>query len=127
MVGPRLLNAVLLIAVILIASCRTVAAEPIRDKVFTASEWAVFTAHALDASATMHCLGAGRCTEANPWLARYESPLAFTGAKFGVGLVQVWITRKLYRAGHPRIATVANVAVAGAFTSIAIRNQRIGR
>lgn len=123
----RLLNAVLLAGVILIASCRPAAAGPIRDKVFTASEWAVFTAHALDASTTMHCLGAGRCTEANPWLARYESPIAFTGAKFGVGLVQVYLTRKLYRAGHPRLATATNWIVAGAFTSIAIRNQRIGR
>lgn len=93
----------------------------------TVSEWAVLTGHAMDASSTMHCLGAGRCRELNPWLARYERPVTFTAAKFGLAAAQLWATRKMKAAGHPKWATAMNFAIAGAFVAIAVRNERVGR
>lgn len=98
-----------------------------QDRVYALSEWAVLTGHALDAAATQNCIGAGRCRELNPWLARYDSPVRFTAAKFVVGGGQLWAMRKLRAAGHPRWALVANFAIGSAFTAIAIRNQKVGK
>ena len=97
-----------------------------QDKLFTVSEWAVLGSHALDAAATQHCLGSGKCHELNPWLARYNSPVRFTAAKVGVAGLQLWAVRKL-RPSHPKLATVTNYAIAAGFSAIAIRNERIGR
>ena len=97
-----------------------------QDKLFTVSEWAVLGSHALDSAATQHCLGSGKCHELNPWLARYSSPVTFTAAKVGVAGLQLWAVRKL-KPSHPKLATLTNYAIAAAFTSIAIRNERIGK
>ena len=94
---------------------------------YRASELAVLTGHAFDLAATQHCLGAGTCREMNPWLARYSSPTRFTAGKFGVAIVQLWATRKLREAGHPKIAIVTNFAIAGGFTALGIRNERLTR
>ena len=94
--------------------------------VFTLSEWAVLGAHAADIAATQRCLGSGKCHELNPWLARYSSPVTFTAAKVGVAGLQLWAVRKL-KPSHPKLATLTNYAIAAAFTSIAIRNERIGK
>lgn len=96
-----------------------------QDKLFTLSEWSVLGAHAADIGSTQRCLGAGRCHELNPWLARYDSPVGFTAAKVGVAGLQLWAVRKL-RPSHPRLATLTNYAIAASFTAIAIRNQSIG-
>ena len=96
-----------------------------QGRVFVASEWAVLVGHSLDAASTQRCLGAGRCREANPWLARYDNPVAFTAAKSGLAVVQLWTMRRLHKS-HPRLATVTNFAMGAAFTSIAIRNARVG-
>lgn len=97
-----------------------------QDKLFTVSEWAVLGSHALDAAATQHCLGSGKCHELNPWLARYNSPVRFTAAKVTVAGLQLWAVRKL-RPTHPKLAILTNYAIAAGFTAIAIRNERIGR
>ena len=97
-----------------------------QGKVFTVSEWAVLGAHALDASATQRCVGSGRCRELNPYLARFDQPVAFTGAKVGLAWVQLWTVRKI-RPTHPRLATVANYAIALGFGALAFRNERIGQ
>lgn len=97
-----------------------------QGKVFTVSEWAVLGAHALDASATQRCVGSGRCRELNPYLARFDQPVAFTGAKVGLAWVQLWAVRKI-RPTHPRLATVTNYAIALGFGALAIRNERLGR
>lgn len=94
---------------------------------YRASELAVLTGHAFDLAATQHCLGAGSCREMNPWLARYSSPTRFTAGKFGIAIVQLWATRKLRDAGHPKIAIVTNFAIAGGFTALGIRNERLTR
>jgi hypothetical protein len=122
--SQRIANAIILAGIVLIASCQPASAQGL-DTVYTVSEWAVLTAHSMDVASTQRCLGAGRCTELNPLLARYESPVTFTAAKFGLAAAQLWATRRMKRT-HPKIATVANFAIAAAFTSIAIRNVRIG-
>lgn len=97
-----------------------------QGKVFTVSEWAVLGAHALDASATQRCVGSGRCRELNPYLARFDQPVAFTSAKVGLAWVQLWAVRKI-RLTHPRLATATNYAIALGFGALAIRNERIGQ
>lgn len=97
-----------------------------QGKVFTVSEWAVLGAHALDASATQRCVGSGRCRELNPYLARFDQPVAFTSAKVGLAWVQLWAVRKI-RPTHPRLATATNYALALGFGALAIRNERIGQ
>lgn len=96
------------------------------SKAYTLSEWSVLSAHALDAATTQRCLGSGRCQELNPWLARYDSPVLFTGAKFGLVFGQLWVTRKLARDGHPTLAHAVNWLLTGAFTTLAIHNERVG-
>ncbi len=97
-----------------------------QDRAFTVSEWAVLGAHALDASATQRCVGSGRCRELNPYLARFDQPVAFTSAKVGLAWVQLWAVRKI-RLTHPRLATATNYAIALGFGALAIRNERLGR
>ena len=97
----------------------------LKTRAYTASEWALLAGHALDTASTQRCIGAGVCHESNPWLARYEDPLAFTAAKFGVGFLQLWATRTIARRGHPRIAATMNIVSAGVLTGVAIRNVRI--
>jgi hypothetical protein len=97
-----------------------------QSKAFTVSEWSVLIGHSLDAAATQRCVGAGTCRELNPWLGRYDSPVAFTAAKSVVAVGQLWATRKLRRS-HPKLATITNYAIAAAFVGIAARNQRVGR
>lgn len=94
---------------------------------YRASELAVLTGHAFDLAATQRCLGAGSCHEMNPWLARYSSPTRFTAAKFSLALVQLWMMRKLKEHGHSKIALAANFAIAGGFTALGMRNERLTR
>jgi hypothetical protein len=97
------------------------------EKVYTVSEWAVLTGHAMDTASTMHCLGAGKCRELNPWLARLSNPVGFTAAKFGLAAAQLIVTRRMKAAGHPKWAAVTNYVIAGAFVGIALRNQSVGK
>ena len=111
---------------LVLACCLLPASAFAQGKAFVVSEWAVMGSHALDAAATQRCLGAGRCREINPWLARYDSPVGFTAAKVTVASLQLWAVRKV-RPSHPKLAAVTNYAIAAAFSAIAIRNERIGR
>lgn len=97
------------------------------ESVFTLSEAAAITAHAADLGATEFCLGAKRCHELNPYLARFDDPVAFSVAKFSVVSLQLWAVRKLKDAGHPQLAAVTNFGIAAGFMGIAVRNQRVGR
>lgn len=117
-----LLNSLPALAVVLVCAAPLAA----QDRVFTVSEWAVLGAHALDASATQRCVGSGRCRELNPYLARFDQPVAFTSAKVGLAWVQLWAVRKI-RPTHPRLATATNYALALGFGALAIRNERIGQ
>jgi hypothetical protein len=97
------------------------------DRIYTVSEWAVLTGHGMDIASTQRCLGAGRCRELNPWLARVSSPVGFTLSKFGLAAAQLIVTRRMKAAGHPKWAAVTNYAIAAAFVSIAIRNEQVGK
>lgn len=94
-------------------------------KYYIASEWAVMYGHAIDTATTQHCLGAGVCRELNPYLGRFNNPIAFTTAKIGVGIIQLYLTRRLARIENPKLAAVVNFAVTSALTSVAIHNQRL--
>jgi hypothetical protein len=97
------------------------------DRIYTVSEWAVLAGHGMDIASTQRCLGAGRCRELNPWLARLDNPVGFTAAKFGLAAAQLIVTRRMKAAGHPKWAAVTNYAIAAGFAALAIRNERIGR
>ncbi len=120
----RIVRVALPALVILLVLPAPLAAQSAR--VQTLAEWSVLGAHALDAASTQRCLGSGRCREANPYLARFDQPVAFTGAKVGLAWVQLWAVRKI-RPSHPRLAAVVNFGIAGGFAALAIRNERDGR
>lgn len=84
---------------------------------------AAVVAHAMDLAETEHCLGAGKCTEVNPWLARFESPSGFAAAKMTVACLSLWATAKLHE-NHPTLAMWTNLAVASGFSAIAMHNAR---
>lgn len=82
-------------------------------------------AHGADLSSTSYCLGARTCVETNPWLGHFTTqPATFGAAKMGIAGIGLWATSKI---PNRRLATVVNFAVTGVFTSVAIRNARIGR
>ena len=87
--------------------------------------------HGADLASTEHCLGAGKCREANPWLARYDSPVRFGVAKMLVAGGSEW---GLYEYVKPRgdgkdkrraiVGVVMNGALGATFLSIGMRNAR---
>lgn len=87
---------------------------------------AAIAAHGADLATTEHCLGAGRCHEMNPWLARFEQPAVFGAAKMGVAAGGLWGI-DMFAEKHPKWATVINFTIAGAYTGIAIHNARVTR
>jgi hypothetical protein len=97
-----------------------------RGFVFDLSEYTVVIGHAMDLASTVDCRSAGRCREANPFLARFDNPLTFTAAKFAVGGLGLWAVRKM-QPRHPRLASVVNYAIGAGFVSLGIRNARVGR
>jgi hypothetical protein len=113
-----------LLAVLCLLYAVPVAAQ---DTAFRASMVAAIAAHGADLSSTEHCLGAGRCTELNPWLARFDQPAVFGAAKMAVAGLSLWGTAKLKDAGHPKLAIAANVGQAIGFSLIAWHNARVSR
>ncbi len=113
----------LLLTILLALSANQVQAD---DAIFAVSEFANVMGNGLDLASTQRCLGSGRCHETNPALARFDDPLVFTAAKFGVAGIGLWATRKLHTS-HPTIASIVNFAIGGAFTSLAIHNTRVGK
>ena len=82
-------------------------------------------AHGADLGSTMHCIGARRCREMNPWLARFDHPAAFGFAKMGSAAATELLVAKM-ATQHPKLAVVANLAIGAAFTGLAWRNARVG-
>jgi hypothetical protein len=87
---------------------------------------ASLAAHGADLASTQFCLGAGRCHEMNPALARFESPAVFGAAKMGIAGLGTFGSMKLQE-NHPKLAIVLNVAVTGAYSVIAYHNSQVGR
>lgn len=115
------MRTLLVVFVLLIAH-----AASAEDKLFRATLVSAVVAHGMDLAETQRCLGAGRCRELNPWLARVESPSGFAIAKMGLASGTLWATAKLHEL-HPRLAILANVAQTVTFSWIAVRNARVGR
>jgi hypothetical protein len=114
------------VRVLLLLALLAVPASVEAQTIFHLSEAVAITGHASDLAATQHCLGAGRCHELNPFLARYDNPVAFSVAKFSVVSLQLWAVRKL-RPTHPKLAVAANVAIGSGFLALGVRNQRVSR
>jgi len=81
-------------------------------------------AHGADLASTEHCLGANRCREMNPWLARFDQPAIFGAAKMGIAAGSLWGTSLLARE-HPKLAVAVNLAMTGAFAGIAVHNAKV--
>lgn len=94
--------------------------------IFHVSEAVAITGHAADLGATQRCVGAQRCHELNPYLGRFNDPVAFSVAKFSVVSLQLWAVRKL-RPTHPKLAVVANAAIGSGFLALGLRNQRVSK
>lgn len=94
--------------------------------IFHLSEAVAITGHAADLGATQRCVGAQRCHELNPYLGRFNDPVAFSVAKFSVVSLQLWAVRKL-RPTHPKLATVTNFAIGSGFLALGLRNQRVSQ
>lgn len=129
---------VLLVLVIILIASRSHAAPRIDWGVaYRASAVAAGAAHGADLATTEYCLGIsdqavrdGRppvCSEMNPYLARFKSPIAFGAAKMGLAAVSQVLAWRLARAGHPRIAVALNVAQTVGLFAVASHNYRVAR
>lgn len=110
----------------LIAAVLWLWAAPVsaQERLFALSEAVAVTAHASDLAATQRCLGAGRCRELNPWLARFDDPIAFSVAKFGVASVGLYAARKV---PNRWLGAAINFGVASAFFTLAAHNVRVSK
>ncbi len=97
-----------------------------QDTAFRASMVAAIAAHGADLATTENCLGAGRCTEMNQFLLRFQQPGVFGAVKMGIAALQLWGVAKLHET-HPVIAQIANWSTAGIFAGIAVHNARVSR
>lgn len=95
-----------------------------QDGWFRASLVAAVAGHGADLASTEYCLGAGRCQEGNPGLARFRSPVVFGVVKMGIAAGSLVGTVRLHET-HPRLAQAINWGIAGGFLAIGIRNGRV--
>ena len=91
---------------------------------FALSEGFVVLGHSYDLASSQRAFGANTGVQAHKWLARFDSPLAFTTAKIPIALLQLWVVRKLHDT-HPKLATGINLATGAFFTGLGARNQRL--
>lgn len=85
-------------------------------------------AHGADLAGTEHCLGAGKCREMNPWLARFEQPAVFGAAKMGVATGGLILADKVWQQESRKLkiaAVSANFAQCAAYGWIAKRNADV--
>jgi hypothetical protein len=113
----------LLLPIALILLSASVRAED-RPLWYDASEAVAVVGHSIDLASTQRCLGSGRCRELNPWLGRFDNPVAFAAAKMTVASVGLWATRKI---PNKTLGAVVNYGIGAAFVAIGARNERIGR
>ncbi len=94
------------------------------DKVYTASEWAVFIGHSYDGLTTQRALGEGH-REANALLLRSTEPLQMAAMKAAGAIGTVYLTRKVKESGHRWWALAVNVGSASALLYVAHQNNAI--
>lgn len=80
-------------------------------------------AHGADLASTEYCLGKGSCTEMNKFLARFNQPAVFGGAKMGVAAGSEVLIYDLSKE-HPKLAFLSNMIVGSVFTAIAVHNSQ---
>lgn len=118
----------ILIVLVLLAFASTVHAQ---DQIFRASLAAAVVAHALDTATTVDCRARKVCTEANPWLARYERPIPFALGKTTVATLTLWATAAIYERCESRKCTWSaiglNIGQTVAFSFIAAHNARVSQ
>jgi hypothetical protein len=113
------------VCVLLILECASSArAQDSPDIPFRISLVAAIAAHGADLATTEYCLGAGRCSEANPGLTRFSAqPGVFGATKMGIAALSLWAVAKCERATG-RSPSSSNFGMAAGFTAIAIHNTR---
>ena len=90
-----------------------------RDMTFRASQFAVYASAASDLATTWRGLSPDR-QELNPVLG--QSRLRQGTIVMGSAVVMSFATTKLFRAGHPKLATALNFFIAGGHSYAAARN-----
>ena len=118
------------LAVIFLAVASSVGADDAvpakkRSRWYTVTEWSLFGCHALDTAYTQRLIGTGRFHEASPLLGQFEDPGLFVGVKFSIAFGQTAATRAVARSGHPTLAAVTNLGVAGVMCGAAVHNARL--
>ena len=110
---------------IIVVGCATSArAQDSPDVPFRISLIAAVSAHGADLATTEYCLGAGKCTEANPWLARFSAqPGVFGATKMAIAGLSLWGVAQI-RESHRTLAILINYGMTAAFTAIAVHNTR---
>jgi hypothetical protein len=91
---------------------------------YSASEAVAVMGHAADLAATERCRGAKTCHETNRYLARFDDPVAFAAAKFGVASIGLWAARKI---PNQTLGAIVNYSIGASFFALGARNERIGR
>lgn len=94
------------------------------DHLLRISEAVAIVGHGADLASTQHCLGAGRCRELNPWLARYNNPVGFAVAKMGVASVGLWATSKI---PNKTLAAIVNFGIGSGFLMLSVHNTKVGK
>lgn len=95
-----------------------------QDTLLRISEAVAIVGHSADLAATEHCLGAGRCHELNPWLARYSNPVSFSVAKMSIASVGLWAASKI---PNKTLGAIVNFGVGSAFLGLAVHNVKAGK
>ena len=95
------------------------------QSVFRASLVAAIAAHGSDLATTEYCLGAKTCHETNPFLLRFDNPIAFGAVKMGSAGLALWVTAKVHDAHHERIALLMNMVTTVGLGMVAAHNARI--
>lgn len=85
---------------------------------------AYLTLCGVDLAQTAHCLGAGRCREANPIMAALQDrPAALGAVKLGLDSAAVVGIVRLHK-DHPRLAWVVTTIGLAAETAATLHNAR---
>lgn len=94
------------------------------DYVFRGLLAGTVIAHGMDLSITAHCLGAGTCREANPFLRHFESrPVPLGAVKMASASLSLWAIAEIHK-DHPKLGKWLLVASIVGYSAIAITNAR---
>lgn len=111
----------LILACLLVALPTTAQAQ---DRVFRGLLAGAVVAHGMDLSITAHCLGAGTCREANPFLRSFERrPIPLGAVKMATASLSLLAISEIHK-DHPRVGKWLLVASIVGYSAVAISNAR---